>query len=69
MVARAGSVVQERRDGRNELIGVVEPGVVASTWLDDEPGRGEQGGELGDHPLGPLRVQATCEQRRRTQCG
>jgi hypothetical protein len=34
---------------------------MASTWLDDELGRGEQGGQLADHPGRPLRVNTARE--------
>jgi hypothetical protein len=43
---------------------------MASAGLDDEVRRGEQCGELGHHPRGPLQVDASTEdQHRRIEPG
>src|SRR5215469_16889529 len=64
------TTIQERRNGRDEPAGVIKPGVVASNRLDNEPGRGEQRGELGGYRRRPLQVQASGEhQHRRAERG
>src|SRR5215469_2505539 len=64
------SGAEERGDGRDEPAGIVEPGVVACTWLDSKLGRGEQAGELGNHLRRPLQVEASRKhQHRRAERG
>jgi hypothetical protein len=59
----AGRSVQELGDGRDELIGVIEPGEVAGARLDDQPRMGEQRSELGRRRWRSLQVKGAADDK------